>query len=113
MKFSQDEILELSALCFGGVVYFEERGIIFFVLPNLPVPPGCTPESVDALLCPTERDGYPSRLFFSERVTSRVARNWNALSIRIGERLWHAFSWKIPLGLRPAQMIAAHLEALR
>lgn len=90
-----------------------EAGVTFYLLPRLAMPPGSTPPRVDALLCPTPRDGYASRLYLAERVTGGAKRlNWNG-QIRVLERNWHAASWRTPAGLRLAQMVAVHLEAFR
>ena len=112
MLFPEDQIAELKQLC-PDVQLHEEAGCAFLLLPGLNLPEGCRPRTLDALLCPTPRDGYPSRLFFSEKVTSPTERNWNATGIRIAERSWTAYSWKANPNLRLAQMIAAHLGALR
>src|SRR5690348_15146415 len=86
---------ELAALqrTYPGSKRCEEGGTTFYFIPNLPLPEGCTPCSTDALLCPSQRDGYPSRLYFAERVQGPVALNWNT-TCRILERNWTAFSWQ-------------------
>lgn len=102
-----DQVRELARL-FPGVQQADEGGVTFFLIPQLSLPAGCTPERVDALLCPTARDGYPSRLFLSEQVRSR---SWS--TARILERNWYTVSWRIREGLRPAQMVLAHLDAFK
>jgi len=112
MAFPDDQIAELKRLC-PEVHLCEEAGCAYLLLPGLNLPEGCEPATSDALLCPTARDGYSSRLFFAEKVKSPTERNWNATGVRIAERSWHAFSWKANPNLRLAQMVAAHLGALR
>ena len=112
MTFPDDQIAELKGLA-PGLKQGEEGGCAYFLLPDLALPEGCVPQRCDALLCPSARDGYPSRLFFAAQIQSRTARNWNATGVRIAERNWHAFSWKTSPNLRLAQMVAAHLRALR
>ena len=90
----------------------EEGGLTYILIGNLKLPNGCKPTVVNALLCPSLRDGYQSRLFFSERITSNIARNWNG-NLRVLEENWYAISWKTPSGLRLAEMLLVHLEALR
>ena len=91
-----------------------EAGVTYYLIPGLRLPKGCTPDRVDALLCPTSRDGYPSRLFLEKIVTSRTSHNWNASNVRILERNWFAVSWMLKTpNLRLAQLLAAHLEAFR
>lgn len=112
MNFPQDQINELKIL-FGQVSSFNESGYTYFLLPDLPLPECCCPERVDVLLCPMQRDGYNSRLFFAEKIQSHKSQNWNVNSIRIIERNWYAFSWKIPNDLRLSTMIAMHLKGLQ
>ena len=112
MSLPTDQIEELKIL-FGAVKTCEEGGIVYFLISSLSLPSGCSPEKTDALLCPTLRDGYASRLYFAERIHSPTQRNWNANGVRILERNWHAFSWKIPENMRFAQMVGAHLRGLR
>ena len=112
MDFPDDQIAELKAL-FPGVARDDEGEQAFFLIPQLVLPDGCNPQQVDALLCPSARDGYPSRLFFAAQVASKRSRNWGKNEVRILERNWFAYSWKVKETLRLAQMVAAHLEALR
>jgi hypothetical protein len=113
MTFPQDQVEELKML-YGKVLQATEGGFDFFLLPQLALPDGCAPERVDALLCPMPRDGYTSRLFFSEKPSSRPTPNWNG-QMRLLERTWHAFSWRInaPAPLRLAQLVQTHLRGLR
>jgi hypothetical protein len=112
MIFPPDQIVELKSLC-PGASRGEEAGVTYFLLPQLALPQGCTPSRVDALLCPTPRDGYEFRLFFGERITSKNSRNWHVSNARILERNWHAFSYKINANdLRLAQMVIMLLRAL-
>jgi hypothetical protein len=112
ISFPEDQIAELKLLC-PDVAQFEEASSTYLPLPGLCLPEGCKPARTDALLCPCGRDGYPSRLFFAEKVECRGPLNWNASGVRIGERNWHAFSWKTASKLRLAQIVAVHLKALR
>lgn len=108
-----DQIDELKELC-PGLCHFEEAGTGYLVLPAMEMPPGCQPAKVNMLLCPGGRDGYTSRLFFSEKIQTAKQLNWNALNFRIGERIWHGYSWRTPGGnLRLAQMVITHLSALQ
>jgi len=112
MSFPEDQVVELKLLC-PDVSEVEEAGCMYLLLPGLYLPDGCIPARTDALLCPTARDGYESRLFFADRIECKFVPNWNADGVRIVERNWHAFSWKISANLRLVQMVAAHLRALR
>ena len=111
--FPQDQIDELKGL-YSGLSLIEEAGVQYLLIPAIVLPKGCAPGSVAALFCPTGRDGYPSRLFFAQQVRGPRPLNWNANGVRIGERNWHAFSWRIGgSSLRLAQMISSHLSALQ
>lgn len=114
MSFTADEVAELKALC-PEVAEGKEGSTSVLVLPSLRLPLGCVPAVVDALLWPTMRDNYPSRLYLSERVVKpgSTQPNWNS-NARILERNWHAYSWNLnQTELRPVQMIAEHLRGLQ
>jgi len=90
-------------------------GVDYVLLTALQLP-GCTPAEPDALLCLGDRgEGYPTRLFLSQRVTPPrpYALNWNANGVRILEREWWAFSWRVPAGMTPEETLAHHLGPLR
>lgn len=116
MDFSRDQIEELKDL-FPGVQRCDEGNLTYFLLPNVALPEGCVPGRTDLLLCPMFRDGYPSRLFFAERVSTPANLNWNNNSYRILERNWQAYSWMANQedqnNLRLAQMVALHMGGLR
>jgi hypothetical protein len=111
MAAADEQIQELAAL-FSGVQQAEEAGVTYYLIPAHPMPTGSTPDEVDLLLCPTERDGYPSRLYFSSPVQSGNVLNWNAVHHILG-RSWYAVSWRTRAGLRLAQMVSAHLDSVR
>lgn len=107
----ESELEELRA-AFPGVACAAEGGRAYFLLPNVTLPAGCVPTSLDALLCPTERDGYQTRLFFSGRITHPPRANWNTFNIL--DRAWHAISWQnVSASLRLVQIAAGHLRAFR
>lgn len=109
---TEDQVRELATL-YPNVSRSAEGGFPYFLIPQLRLPDGCVPEQVDALLCPTNKDGYASRLFFASQIKCDKALNWNANSVRILERNWHAYSWRTREGQRLAQMVAMHLGALK
>ncbi|MDE2039851.1 MAG: hypothetical protein KGO96_08495 [Elusimicrobia bacterium] len=112
MPIAEDQIAELKEI-FPGVSQSEEGGCLYYLLPNVELPEGCTPAKVDCLFCPNGRDGYSSRLYFAQPVQSRAARTFNS-QVRILDRNWVAFSWNIKAtGLRLAQTVAYHLSALK
>lgn len=113
MDFPDDQIAELKQLA-PNAARCSEGGLIYILLPQLELPDGCTPHKADALLCPTPRDGYNSRLFFDRVVTSRQGLNWHMQNVRIAERNWSVFSWRVNRqDLRLAQIVGEHLRALR
>ena len=99
-------------MLYGSIQAAKEGGITYILLPSAKLPPGCTPATLDLLLCPAERDGYSSRLYFSQQVTAPKPLNWNGQT-RVLERNWFTYSWKIEPGIRLAQMVLAHLQAFR
>lgn len=111
MNFSEDHISELNRI-YPNAQMAQEGGLTFFLLPDIELPDGCNPKRVDALFCPMPRDGYTSRLFFSERIGSCNNPNWNG-NARILDRTWFAISWKISVNQRLVQMIRSHLDALK
>lgn len=119
MTIPQEQIDELKR-AFPGVQSGTEGKVPYFFIPGISLPPHCTPRAVDALLCPLEQNGYPSRLYYSHHIErpppSDPSRrmNWTGQQ-RILERNWHVLSWKIPGGtsLRLTQMVLTHLEAFQ
>lgn len=118
MLIAADQITELKVLC-PSPEYFEESQLPYLLLRDHVLPAGTSPARCDLVLCPRERDGYPSRLFFSERVnrsaaaTTKDALNWNG-NVRLLERNWHAYSWKLTGGpYSLVQLVALHLRALQ
>lgn len=113
MAINNDQRAELEAECeaVGSCIVGNTE---FHLLTGLRIA-GCTPPKVDAMLCMGERDGYPTRLFFAERVAPAkpYALNWKAQTERILERNWHVFSWKVPQGLSPIETLHEHLKPLR
>lgn len=109
---SEAEIRELDQLCAGAKEY-TEFGNVYIFLPQLRLPDGCTPAVVDALLCLSSRDGYPTRLFFAQQIASKNSRNWNAQNVAILQRNWFAYSWKDVASGRPIEVLAQHLKALQ
>jgi hypothetical protein len=111
IDFPEDEVAELLAV-FPRAQKGVEGGVTYFLIPEIAVSaPGGT--TADALLCPSSRDGYASRLFLSKPLATGRAKNLNASNVRILERNWHAVSWRVRGGLRLLQMVAAHLDAFR
>lgn len=112
MNLPKDQIAELVRL-FPETQCADDGGATYFLISKLELPAGCTPPTVDVLLCPSPLDGYESRLFFAQEVKSGSARNWHVQGRRILERNWCAFSWKTRPGLRLVQMVLAHLDGFK
>lgn len=108
--YPQEQIEELKAYC-SKLAALPEGGITFLHMEGLRMPEGCTPAVCDALLCPVDREGYPSRLYLSVQVSSAYTQNWNVSGARIGEKNWYAFSWKLTLSSPTlAQILVEHLK---
>jgi hypothetical protein len=103
---------ELEQLCASAKEFTEfEKTYVF--LSQLRLPEGCTPAMVDALLCLSARDGYPTRLYFAQQISCKQALNWNAQNVPILQRNWFAYSWRDVAAARPLEVLAQHLKALR
>lgn len=111
MTFPENQIEELKKIV-PSISYAEEGGYTYILLENLNLPEGCVPSGINALLCPSPREGYASRLFFESMITVCPQRNWNG-RIRVLERNWFAISWQVPSNLRLAEILLVHLKALR
>jgi hypothetical protein len=109
---AESHLDELRVLCREARA-FTEGNIEYVLLPGLQLPTGCSPAGTDCLLCLGARDGYDNRLFFAAVVTSPAGRNWNTQNARILERNWFAYSWRVPNGLRPIEVLIGHLRGLR
>ena len=114
MALDQEQIDELKS-CYPEIAAAEDGGTEFILIRNLKLPKGCDPQVVDALLCPTLRDNYTSRLFLSSKVKhSGPAQNWNAVNVVIVNRNWWAVSWNTNAdNLRLLGMVTAHLQAFK
>jgi hypothetical protein len=111
MDFPEEEVSELKTIA-PNLSIAPEGGSTYIYISGLVLPNGCQPEIVDALLCSVPREGYNSRLFFSEKITGGPERNWNS-TIRVLGRNWFAISWQTQPGLRLAEILSIHLKALR
>lgn len=99
---------ELSAVS-PGAQEMTEGGITYIYLPQLRLP--CGPGIVEGLLCIQQHGGYTTRLFLSQRIPGKGA-NWTVHQV-LG-RTWHTWSWNnVPANLRPAEILAGHLRAIR
>lgn len=111
MIFSEEEISELKTIA-PNLSIAQEGGYTYILISGLLLPDCCQPTIVDALLCSLPREGYNSRLFFSEQIAGGSVRNWNG-NIRVLGRNWFAISWQTQPGLRLAEILSVHLKALR
>lgn len=109
-----DEQLNALKSVFPDLEVGKEGGTEFVHIRDMPLPDGCVPNRVDGLLCPSARDGYPSRLFLSEQIShSGKGTNWNAAGVRILGRQWWAVSWKTRDAQTLLEMILDHLSAFQ
>lgn len=110
MKTPGEQMAELQRF-YPDAKVIPEGGIEFIYIPNLKLPSGCTPEIVEALLCPVHRDGYPTRLFYSQQIANIPPKNWNG-NIRICDRSWVSYSWNSRNGMELLEMVRYHLSTL-
>jgi hypothetical protein len=102
-----EHLQEIMDLC--GEAKELSEGFIY--IPRLRLPAGCQPQEAEGLLCLVGHNGYLTRLFLSQPVVNRLG-GWVAIYI-LG-RTWHTWSWNgVPTQLRPAEILAEHLRALR
>ena len=106
------EQLDILKNIYPGTQKLQEGEIIYYYIPGMNLPDGCSPSKTDVLLCPSMRDGYSSRLFFAEKITGCPTRNWN-FEGRILDRTWYGISWRLNSKHTLVQMVSAHLDALR
>jgi hypothetical protein len=111
-----DEQIAAVKRVFPDISVAPEGSFNFMLIEQLKLPTGCEPQIVDALLCPTQRDGYPSRLFLSQQIAHKGrGQNWNPKhSVVILGRSWWAVSWKTTRANQTLlEMIMDHLDAFR
>ena len=113
--FPEDQVSAVKRI-YPAISVAEEGDFSFMLIEQLKLPEGCEPRIVDGLLCPHQRDGYPSRLFICQKVSHKgKGQNWNPQqSIVILGRDWWAVSWKPTRANQTLlEMIMDHLEAFR
>lgn len=110
MKTTEEQLTELQRF-YPNAEVIPEGGIDFIFIPNLKLPSGCIPDTVDSLLCPVTRDGYSSRLFYSQKIDGIPLKNWNG-NLRICDRNWVSYSWKSKSGMQLLEMVRYHLSTL-
>jgi hypothetical protein len=110
MSFTETEIAELAGH-FPGCIQAEEAEVVYFRIPAVELPDGCTPSPMTLLLRPSPIGEYGYRLFFAQRVNTPSPRNWNASAHILGAT-WHAFSWQAKERVTLLQMVARILRAL-
>lgn len=104
------EIEALKKHCDEATLHVEAN-VTYIYLKKLRLPENCSPSVVNAVLCPTPRDGYGSRLGFEVQIATPNARNWQ--QIRVLDRNWSAFSWNFPFaGLDLLHILLGHFEGL-
>ncbi len=106
------ELAALKRLC-PKLDRWSEGGKLLVFLPALQFSAKGKSIVRDALLWPHDRDGYPSRLFLSERAPSHKDLNWNQ-SFNLQGREWHSWSWKdVPNNTPLSAILAGHLRAFQ
>ena len=89
---------------------FTDGGLRYIDMPKLRLPDTCTPQVVNALLCMDQREGYPTRLFFSAPIhTPTRAITWQTVSV--AGTTWYAYSWNNVPSTTPVAVLIGHLHA--
>jgi hypothetical protein len=114
MEIKADQLSDLQAV-YPEVEVLEEGAVPVLLIKNLRLPDGCEPEWLNALLWPFPRDGYPSRLFLSQKINHKgKGTNWNADGVPIVGLKWWAVSWKTNRTDQSLlSMMGTHLDAFR
>jgi hypothetical protein len=114
MPLDENQVSEMKRY-YPNIATVDDGGITFILIRALLLPADCKPSKVDALLCPSARDGYTSRLFLSEKIEHHgPGQNWNADGVLIAGQKWWAVSWKLGKeSQRLIGMVIAHLSAFR
>ncbi|HEY0842086.1 hypothetical protein [Methylotenera sp.] len=108
---SEQMLTEVKKLFCNDASIMVEAGLTYIHFPSLTLPPGNTPGAIEALVCLSTRDGYNTRLFFSEPVAGK-GQNWSVHSI-LG-KAWHTCSWNyVEFSGNPTNVIAQHLRAFK
>ncbi len=112
MSFEQTQLDELKSY-YPKIASTKDGEVEFILIEDLQLPDGCEPKVVKALLCPSSRDGYSSRLFLSAQINHKgPGQNWNAKGVSIANQNWWAVSWQTnQTGLSLLGMVTAHLQA--
>jgi hypothetical protein len=111
------EAAQIAALktLYPRLAQASEGGVEYIRIDELKLPEGASPRIVTALLCPTARDGYKSRLYLSEQVSHRgKGTNWNPNTgtVILG-RKWWAVSWQTQEHPTLIGMVLDHLRAFQ
>jgi hypothetical protein len=110
MEFAEQDIQALKEIA-PSLSVANEGGYSYILINKIKLPSNCKPLEIDALLCPMQKDGYQSRLYFAEKLSGcNIALNWNA-NVRILGRTWYGISWQTPEGLSLKEMLLVHLKA--
>lgn len=97
---------------FPKAIFMQEAGFKYAYIPAFKLPEGCKPEECPLLLCISAKDGYDSRLYFSEQIVSPEKRSWNS-NIYLLDSNWYSISWKTEPGLSYLQMLMVNLRAFK
>ena len=76
------------------IEHWSEGGVIFFRLTNF----SFVKDINECVLQIGSFLGYESRLFFPEKINTKADRNWNHRDVLIGNKTYHAFSYRVPEG---------------
>lgn len=89
-----------------------EGGIPIVFLPNFTFQAKEGIMAMDLLLYPSSHSGYPTRLFFEQRLQGKEACRWS--EHYVAGRNWWAHSWDgVAASLPWLKILFAHLEAVK
>lgn len=111
MSITKEQQLEKIQTLHREASLLQEGDTTFIFLPGFSFHAAGQSVTMDLLLSPSAHTGYPTRLFFQNKIEGR-GTNWNQFCI--GGRQWWAHSWNnVPESLPWIKILYAHLEALK
>ncbi len=109
MELNEEWQLEFLGV-YPNAKFLQEGGFKYIYVAELKLPQNCSPNVIPAMLCISQKDGYDSRLYLSQKIDGSIPRNWNS-AIYLLDTTWHSISWKTQAGLTYLEMLMVHLTA--
>ena len=105
-----DEHLSLIINLCAGARLVNETGQKVVFLPSMTFQAGSGEETQDLLFVPFRHSGYNSRLFFTRKINTGVARNWTEHNLL--NRSWWSPSYSVDTSLSWRDQILQHIKVV-